>query len=110
MSVKARQLKEQGAICGRDCQIRLNARCEETVEELPSGFVPAPAATVAQRLKQEGESVVQIADRLGADVKTVNPLPGDYSRRLQQTQGKTAETTGRIGHGDCQSPRAGCGS
>jgi DNA-binding NarL/FixJ family response regulator len=101
MSVKARQLQEQGASVNEIAK-RLNADVK-TVERY-LGIVPAPAATVAQQLKQEGESVIQIADRLGADVKTVNrylgitPAPAaNQAKHLKQQGESVIEIANRLG-------------
>jgi DNA-binding CsgD family transcriptional regulator len=100
MSVKARQLKEQGASVDEIAN-RLNADVK-TVERY-LGILPAPAATVAQQLKQEGESVIQIADRLGADVKTVNrylgitPAPAaNQAKQLKQQGESVIEIANRL--------------
>ena len=59
---------------------------------------------MAQQLKQEGESVVQIADRLGADVKTVNrylgitPAPAaNQAKQLKQQGESVMEIANRLG-------------
>ena len=101
MSVKARQLKEQGASVAEIAK-RLNADVK-TVERY-LGIIPEPAATVAQKLKQEGESIFQIADRLGADVKTVNrylgitPAPAaNQVKHLRQQGESVIEIANRLG-------------